>query len=269
VLDRVLAFGDAWFPTHGPDVLERAKAYYTIDGDLSSVPRNTSTVLLYSNMDALRAAGLDEPPQTWAGGEATGLPITWPNFGWFFQQAVAQQGGLLADHDNGRSGRAEKVDLASPEMLAFVTWWRDLHQAGRYHYTGKLMDWYGCHDAFTSGAVPMLLSSSVEAGPIVEAADFEVRVSRMPYDDRVPYAGNLVAGESLWLRAGLDDATRDGALALMQFLTSPRNATCIHGQAHGFYRTGIVTKNFTQVRSPGIRTQVGPDRHHLFSADDR
>jgi sn-glycerol 3-phosphate transport system substrate-binding protein len=223
------------------DVMERARAYYTIEGDLSSMPRNTSTVLLYSNVEALRAAGFDEPPTTWAEVEAVcaavGKGITWPNFGWFFQQSVAQQGGLLADHDNGRSGRAEKVHLDSPEMLAYVTWWRDLHRAGHYRYTGKLMDWPGCQDVFTAGEVAMLLSSSVEAGPIVQAAPFEVRVSRMPYNDRVPYAGNLVAGESLWLRAGLDDATRDGALAFMQFLTSPRNATSIHDHGRTFVPT--------------------------------
>jgi sn-glycerol 3-phosphate transport system substrate-binding protein len=230
------------------DVVANARAYYTIDGDLSSVPRNTSTVLLYSNIDALRAAGIDQPPRTWAevdaacaalagrhGGRSAG--ITWPNFGWFFQQSVAQQGALLADHDNGRAGRAEKVDLASPEMLAYVTWWRDLHRAGHYLYTGKPMDWYGCQDAFTRGDAAMMLSSSVEAGPIVGAArdaGFAVQVSRMPYNDRVPCVGNLVAGESLWLRDGLDEQTRDGALALMQTLTSPRNATSVHGEGRTF-----------------------------------
>ncbi|MFG3691249.1 extracellular solute-binding protein [Micromonospora sp. NPDC047740] len=233
------------------DIVANMRAYYTFDGDLSSMPRNTSTVLLYSNIDALRAAGIAEPPSTWAEVEAACAAlagrdgarragITWPNFGWLFQQSVAQQGGLLADHENGRSGRSEKVDFMSPEMLAYATWWRDLHRAGHYLYTGKQSDWWGCMEAFAKGDAAMLVSSSVETGPIVRAArkaGFRVQVSRMPYNERAGYAGNLIAGESLWLRDGLDEPTRDGALALMQFLNNPRNATSIYDHGRTFVPT--------------------------------
>ncbi|MEK8107747.1 extracellular solute-binding protein [Micromonospora sp. M12] len=40
--------------------------------------------------------------------------------------------------------------------------------------------------------------------------------------------GNVNSGDSLWLRAGLDRETRDGALAFMQFLNSPRNSAQWH-----------------------------------------
>ncbi|MEV6694573.1 extracellular solute-binding protein [Micromonospora sp. NPDC051196] len=233
------------------DIVPNMRAFYTIDGDLSSLPRNTSTVLLYSNMDALRAVGITEPPSTWAEVEAacTALAgrdgarragITWPNFGWLFQQSVAQQGGLLSDHENGRSGRSEKVDYLSPEMLAYLTWWRDLHRAGHYLYTGKQSDWWGCMEALANGDVAMTLSSSVETGPIVRAgrrAGFHVQASRMPYNERAGYAGNLIGGESLWLRDGLDEPTRDGALAFMQFLTNPRNGTGIYDNGRTFIPT--------------------------------
>src|SRR3954469_11507972 len=86
----------------------------------------------------------------------------------------------------------------------------------------------------------MLVSSSVEAGPIVEAArraGFRVQVSQMPYNEQAGYAGNLIAGESLWLRDGLDEATRDGALALMQFMNNPRNATAVYDHGRTFVPT--------------------------------
>jgi sn-glycerol 3-phosphate transport system substrate-binding protein len=233
------------------DIVGNVRAYYTFDGDLSSLPRNTSTLLLFSNIDALRAAGIAEPPTTWAEVEATCAAltgrdgarragITWPNFGWLFQQSVAQQGGLVADHENGRSGRSEKAHVMSPEMLAYAAWWRDLHRAGHYLYTGKLSDWWGCMEAFAAGDAAMLISTSVEAGPIVQAArnaGFSVQVSSMPYNERAGYAGNLIAGESLWLRGGLDEPTRDGALAFMQFLNNPRNATQIYDHGRTFVPT--------------------------------
>jgi sn-glycerol 3-phosphate transport system substrate-binding protein len=233
------------------DIVSNMRAYYTFDGDLSSIPRNTSTVLLFSNMDALRAVGITEPPSTWAEVEAACTAvagrdgarrggITWANFGWLFQQSVAQQGGLIADHENGRSGRSEKVDFLSPEMLAYATWWRDLHQAAHYLYTGKLSDWWGCMQAFADGDAAMLISSSAETGPIVRAgrkAGFDVQVSRMPYNEQAGYAGNLIAGESLWLRDGLDEPTRDGALAFIQFMNNPRNGTGIYDHGRTFIPT--------------------------------
>jgi sn-glycerol 3-phosphate transport system substrate-binding protein len=234
------------------DIVDNIRAHYTVDDELSSMPRNTSTALLFSNIDALRAAGIAEPPSTWAEVEAACAAlagrdgarrggITWPNDGWLFQQSVAQQGGLLSDHENGRSGRSEKVDVMSPEMLAYATWWRDLHRAGHYHYTytGKF-DWWRCMEAFADGDAAMLISTSAEAGPIVRAArraGFRVQVSRMPYNERAGYAGNVIAGESLWLRDGLDEPTRDGALALLQFLTNPRNAASIYDNGRAFVPT--------------------------------
>ncbi|MEV5017670.1 extracellular solute-binding protein [Streptomyces sp. NPDC053780] len=233
------------------DVVSNMRAYFTLDGDLSSMPRNTSTVLLFSNIDALNAAGIAEPPRTWAEVEAACAAlagrdgarragITWPNFGWLFQQSVAQQGGLFSDHDNGRSGRSGKVDYLSPEMLAYATWWRDLYRAGHYLYTGKSSDWWGCMQAFADGDAAMLVSTSVEAGPIVRAArkaGFRVQASAMPYNERAGYAGNLIAGESLWLRSGLDEATRDGALAFLQFMNNPRNATAVYDHERTFVPT--------------------------------
>ncbi|MCW2931937.1 MAG: ABC-type sugar transport system periplasmic component-like protein [Actinomycetia bacterium] len=233
------------------DIVANMRWRYTFDGDLSSMPRITSTSLLYSNIDALHAAGIAEPPSTWAEVEAACAAlagrdgarrggITWPNFGWLAQQSVAQQGGLLADHENGRSGRAEKVDLMSPEMLAYVTWWRDLHRAGHYFYTGTQGDWWGCMQALADGDAAMMVSTSAEAGPIVAAgrrAGFRVQASRMPYNEGAGYAGNLVAGESMFLRDGLDEPTRDGALAFMQFLANPRNAIGIYDNGRTFVPT--------------------------------
>lgn len=233
------------------DVVANMRAYFTLNGDLGTMPRNTSNVVLFSNMDALNAVGITEPPSTWAEVEAACAAlagrdgarragITWPNFGWLFQQSVAQQGGLIADHENGRSGRAEKVFYTSPEMLAYVTWWRDLHRAGHYLYTGKSSDWWGCMGALAAGDVAMMLSSSVEAGPIVRAgrkAGFRVQASRMPYNEQAGYAGNPIAGESLWLRDGLDEPTRDGALAFIQFMNNPRNAAAIYDHGRTFIPT--------------------------------
>lgn len=220
------------------DMVPAARDYFRYAGELVSIPRTASGLVLYANMDLLAKVGLAEPPRTWRevtaacealaqlpGGPTHG--ITWPNFYWAFLQSVAQQGGLIADHDNGRSGRAEKVDLASSEMMAYVSWWRRLHRDGHYLYTGKLLDFEGCYAAFEEQRVALFLSSSVDASHLLQRGErhgFTVGLGPMPYNDEVRLAGNMMGGFSLWLAAGLSQAKQDGALAFMQYLNRPRSA---------------------------------------------
>ncbi len=232
------------------DLVPAATDYFSYGGELVSMPSLVSTPLLYANTSLLTAAGVERLPTTWAELEAAcgavrALPggpswgVTWPNYGWFFQLAVAQQGGVLADHENGRAARARTVDLASAEMLAFVRWWRRLHETGAYLYCGHPADSVGDHtrrafsaavQAFGDQHVAFVLGSSVDARHLERAVAgrFDVTACRVPHNGEVPYAGNLVGGDSMWLRAGLDDRTRDGALAFMQFMCAPENAADRH-----------------------------------------
>ncbi|MCY0942933.1 extracellular solute-binding protein [Streptomyces antarcticus] len=237
-------------PVRLDDLVTAARDYYTLDDDgLFALPPLTSTTLLYANTTLLEAAGVTEVPRTWEGitaaceavaalddGPAHG--ITWPNHGWMFQQAVAQQGGLLALPGNGRAGRATGVALDSPALLAFVDWWRRLHAQGHYHYTGlrsagddTYPAWELNYRAFAGQQVAFVLSTSVEADRMVQAGregGFRVEVAPMPHSAAVPYAGNVIGGDSLWLAAGLDPDTRDAALAFLLSFLTPQNAAERH-----------------------------------------
>jgi sn-glycerol 3-phosphate transport system substrate-binding protein len=236
-------------PVRTAELLSAAASYYTDSTGLLAMPPLASTTLLYANTTLLARAGVTELPQTWAevtaacaavaaltDGPAHG--ITWPNHGWIFQQAIAQQGGLLADRDNGRAGRAERVFLASAEMLEFVRWWRELHRRGLYLYAGgraygenTARAWEENFRAFVDQRVAFILSSSVEAQWLVDAATergFTVAASRMPHNGEVRYAGNVVGGDALWLVDEPDAAVRDGALAFLQYLFAPEQAAARH-----------------------------------------
>jgi sn-glycerol 3-phosphate transport system substrate-binding protein len=224
------------------DILPAFRDYYSYGGDLTALPSVGTTSLLFANTDLLEAAGLSELPRTWdevtaacqtiaARPDGPPYPITWANHGTFFQQAIASQGGLLADNDNGRSGRATKVDLASPQLLAWAAWWRQLRADGHYLYTGKIPDWEGTFRAFATQQVAIRISSSNDVNYMVEAAragGFGIGVGIFPYNGHVPYAGNAIAGTSLCLADGLDEVTQDGALAFLQFTHNPRNAANRH-----------------------------------------
>ncbi|WP_214410515.1 extracellular solute-binding protein [Sphaerisporangium fuscum] len=233
------------------DVVDAGRHFYTIDGTFAAMPVTLSTMQMYTNTTLLRAAGVEEVPRTWqeidAACEAVAKledgpshAISWANDGKFFQQMMAHQGALLTDNDNGRTGRATRVDLRSPEMVAYVMWWARLHRDGHYLHTGKLEDWAGSSKAFADQQVVFRFSSSFEAPYMVRAGQengFEVAVTPTPYNGDIPFAGNWIGGDAMWLADGLDEETRDGALAFMQYLNSPRNAA----EWHKVYGSAPVT----------------------------
>ncbi|MDX2343923.1 MAG: extracellular solute-binding protein [Acidimicrobiia bacterium] len=220
-------------------VVSAARDYYTVDGSFYSMPWNTSTTVMFNNMELLNAAGITEPPATWGDVETAceavmALPdapsgcITWPNHSWFVEQSLGQQGELLGNADNGRTGRATEVFLESDGMLSYLEWWKGLSDSGYYTYTGLQRDWDGTSNAYLAGEVAMLVYSSSDTTFFDENATFENQASFMPANDDVPYVGNLIGGATIWMLDGMDTVTEDGALAFMNFFSNPANAAAWH-----------------------------------------
>lgn len=221
------------------NVVSAARNYYTVDGSFYSMPWNTSTAIMFNNMDILNAAGITEPPATWGEVEAACEAIaalddgpsgciTWPNHSWFVEQTMGQQGELLGNADNGRTGRATEVYLESDGMLAYIDWWKGLSDSGYYTYTGLQRDWDGTSNAYLAEEVAMLIYSSSDTTFFDENSTFTNLASFMPYNEDKSYVGNLIGGATIWMLNGMDSATEDGALAFMNFFSNPENAADWH-----------------------------------------
>lgn len=224
------------------DLVPHFASYYEYRGDMMSMPVTAMTSLVYANTTVLAAAGVSQVPRTWqelerACAAIAALPdgpqhcVTWPNHNWFFQQAVAQQGGYLTNNGNGRYARATRTNLLSREMLEYVTWWQRMHEAGYYQYSGVPEDWGSSFEAFVGQQVAFTFDSANQGDTFVEfgrQSGFEVAAGELPYNGRARRHGNLNSGDSLFLRAGLDRRTQDGALAFMQFINSPENSAGWH-----------------------------------------
>jgi sn-glycerol 3-phosphate transport system substrate-binding protein len=220
-------------------VVSAARDYYTVDGSFYSMPWNTSTTVMFNNMDILNEAGITEPPGTWAEVTAAceaiaALPdgpsgcITWPNHSWFVEQSLGQQGELLANNDNGRTARADEVLLESDGMMAYLEWWKGLSDAGYYTYTGLQRDWDGTSNAYLAEEVAMLVYSSSDTTFFDTNATFTNEASFMPANEAVDYVGNLIGGATIWMLDGMDTTTEDGALAFANFFSNPENAAAWH-----------------------------------------
>jgi sn-glycerol 3-phosphate transport system substrate-binding protein len=225
------------------DVVDAARSYYTLDGEMKSMAWNTSSAIMFSNKTMLDAAGIDSIPETWeeviaacetmmSADDPPANCITWPNHSWFTEQTIAQQGALLANNDNGRSGRADEVFIDSAAMIDWVTYWQDLQEAGHYVYTGVQRDWDGTYNAFASQQLPFLIYSSSDTTLLTDEGiegGFEVVTSFMPRNaNRGEGGGNIIGGATLWLVDGLDPEVEDVALAFMNFLNNPENAADWH-----------------------------------------
>ena len=226
-------------PVAMDDFVQPVAAYYTLDGEFTSMPWNTSSAIWFSNMNILSEAGIDAPPATWAELDAACEAImalesapeycwSFPNHGWFFEQWLAQQNGEFANNGNGRDARATEVTFNNEAGLAVLQWMDEQAEKGYLYYSGSQGgdSWSTVDQAFLGGQVAMAAYSSSDTRVYTDTGaenGFEVLASFMPYNDETGWTGNLIGGASLWLVDGLDPAVEDGALSFLLWFTNTEN----------------------------------------------
>lgn len=186
------------------------KNYYSKDGNLWSMPFNSSTAMLYYNKDLFSKAGLDpnKPPTTWKEVEEYGkklresgvtnvLSFGWP--GWIFEQMHTTHNQLFANNDNGRSGLATEVLFNGDFGTMVLENWTKLAKEGIFLYGGPE---YSANTAFKSGQLAMLLQSTSSLAGIEKGSGFKVGTSFLPRYEGYPMGDSVIGGGSLWVRKG-------------------------------------------------------------------
>lgn len=203
--------------------------YYKVDGELYSMPFNSSTPVMVYNKDAFKEAGLDpeKAPETFSEvidaaaklkkGEMYGFSML--TYGWFFEQLVATQGGLYVNEDNGRSGDATEALFNGPEGLNVFNFLDTMNKAGTFGNFGT--NWDDIRAAFASGKVAMYMDSSAGVAGAITTAPFDVGVAYIPYADEVERNGVVIGGASLWMSKGIAETEQQAAWEFMKYLTTP------------------------------------------------
>lgn len=231
-------------PVDLEDYVAPVIAYYTLDGKFTSMPWNTSSAIMFSNMNYLREAGWDTPPATWDEMDAACEAImaldsppeycwTFPNHGWFFEQWLAQQNALYVNNDNGRSARATEVEFNSEAGVAILQWLSDQYDKGYLYYSGAQggESWSTVDQAYSTQQVAMAVYSSSDTTlytQMGEEGGFETVASFYPYNDDTGWTGNLIGGATLWLVDGLDPEVEEGALTFLLYFTNTEWAADWH-----------------------------------------
>lgn len=208
--------------------------YYTVDGKQYSMPFNSSTPVLIYNKDAFKKAGLDpeKAPRTYdelkeaakkltikKGGDTSQYGFSILNYGWFFEELLAAQGGHFVNNDNGRAETATEAAFNDELGLNVFNLIRDMHKEGTFYNVGQ--NWDDMRAAFQSGKMAMYLDSSAGVKTIVDNAGFEVGVSYLPVPKEEEREGVIIGGASLWMANGIDEEKQKAAWEFMKYLTTP------------------------------------------------
>lgn len=264
--------------------------YYTdTDGNMLSMPFNSSTPILYYNKDVFEKAGLDPatPPETWeqleefsnqimeSGAAECGFTTGW--ISWVqLENFSAWHNQPIGTMENGFGGLGTELTVNGDLQ---VRHWENLarwQEEGLFEYGGP----GGGDDAppkFYAQECAMYMNSSASrAGVIANATDFEVGYGMLPHYADIEPQNSIIGGATLWVLQGHPDEQNAGVADFFSYLSSPEVQADWHqfsgylpitqaayelGQEQGYYAENPgsdvaieqITLNEPTVNSKGLR----------------
>ncbi len=204
--------------------------YQRPNGDLLSMPFNSSTPVLWYNRDALKKAGVSAPPKTWdemksasqklvAAGYKCGFSFGWQS--WVMVENYSSWHNLaLGTKENGFAGLDTEFtfnnDAVKSRLATIADWSKDK----LFTYGGRRGD---SLSMFTNGECGMWMNSSAYYGSIKKQAKFDFGQSMLPLDTSVANEpqNSIIGGATLWVLRGHDKGDYKGVGLFMNYLSSP------------------------------------------------
>jgi sn-glycerol 3-phosphate transport system substrate-binding protein len=208
------------------------KGYYTsTDGQMLSLPFNSSTPVLWVNKDALKEAGIagDVDLSTWdkvgevldtlkASGNKCPLTTAWQS--WIhLENFSAYHNTPFATQDNGFAALDTELAFNSPLQVKHIQAMGDWAKEGKFFYAGRRNEG-GAN--FRAGECALFTESSAGYAGIKNEAEFEFEVRPLPYWSEASGApqNTIIGGASLWVMEGHDAEEYKATAAFLNFLSS-------------------------------------------------
>ncbi len=217
-----------------PDAyIASVKGYYTTpEGEMLSMPYNSSTPVLYVNRDAFEAAGVDPDMAltTWemvgsalealkAGGEDCGLVTAWQS--WVhLENLSAWHDVAFATQQNGFAGLDAELAFNGPVQVKHIQAMGEWAKEGKFVYTGRRNEG-GAN--FRGGECALFTESSAGYAGVKAEADFDFEIRPLPYWETVEGApqNTIIGGASLWVLEGHEAEEYAGVAEFLNFLSEP------------------------------------------------
>jgi len=215
--------------------------YSTGEGEMLSMPFNSSSTVMWINKDALKKANITEIPKTWpevfddakklkAAGYATcgfsNAWATWVNI----EQFSAWHNVPIGTKANGLDGFDTQLTFNSPLHVKHLQNLVDLQKDKTYDYSGRAA---GSEGRFTSGECPIFLSSSAFYAAVNGSAKFDFTEAAMPYYPDVTGApqNSIIGGASLWVMGGKSADEYKGVAKFFTFLSDTNRQARLHQES--------------------------------------
>ena len=208
--------------------------YYTApNGQMLSLPFNSSTTVFHYNKDAFRAAGLDpeNPPKTWpevalaaaklkASGHKCPFTTSWQS--WTQLESFSAWHNVeFATKRNGFNGLDTRLAITTPLHVRHIENLANMSKQGLFVYKGR----NNSADAtFISGECAMVTGSSALYGAVQRNARFKGGIGALPYYPDVTGApqNTVIGGASLWAMSGKKPEEYKGVAAFYRYLSDPQ-----------------------------------------------
>ena len=212
------------------DFIGPLKAYYSVDGNLYSLPFNSSTPFLFYNKDAFEEAGLDpnQPPRTFkeveeygkqlveSGAVNNALTVGWPS--WVLAENMfTWHGQPITNNRNGYDGHASELKINSEFGVELFTQLKEWQSENIFTYEGR----EGTpNPSFLTGKTAMIITSTAYLGGFKEGADFEIGSGFIPHKEGLPQGNSLIGGATLWVYQGHSDEEYRAVTEFLDFIAS-------------------------------------------------
>ncbi len=209
------------------------KGYYTTtDGQMLSLPFNSSTPVLWVNRDALEGAGIDPDTDlsTWQNVDGVldqlaeagnDCPMTTAWQSWIHLENLSAYHDVpFATKENGFAGLDTELAFNGPVQVQHIAQMGEWAKEGKFIYAGRRNEG-GAN--FRAGECALFTESSAGYAGIKAEANFDFDVRPLPYWDGVDGApqNTIIGGASLWVMEGHEPAEYEAAAAFLNFLSSP------------------------------------------------
>jgi sn-glycerol 3-phosphate transport system substrate-binding protein len=254
------------------DFIAPVVGYYSKDGNLYSMPFNSSTPILYYNKDAFAKAGLDpaKPPQTWkqveqyskkliaSGAAKCGFSTGWPS--WTMVE------NMHAWHDQPFATKRNGFDGLDAQLL--------INREFGVMHIGRLAAWQQDHiysyggrggtadPKFVSGECAMYIQSSALIGGFTKSVKFAWGTGQLPFWGP-PYhkATSIIGGATLWVMKGKPAAENRGTAQFLKFISETNQQMWWH------VTTGYLAISNSAVKNleAGYHFKKHPDQFTAFA----
>ena len=212
----------AWLKSFYPSLMENG----VTNGKTYGIPFQRSTIVMYYNKDAFRAAGLDpeKPPATWpelidmskkltkSDGTQWGLMI--PSTGypyWMFSALSMQNDQVLM------SGSGDQTYFNDPKVVEALSFWKDLGSKHEVMPKG-MIEWGTLRQNFLEGRTAMMWHSTGNLSTVKKNAKFDFGVAMLPAGKR---RGTPTGGGNFYIFKSSSEEERAASLKFVRYMTSP------------------------------------------------